>query len=129
MELKVKDIEKEELGKVDKILETNQEATERIQAELRADTAMKARRDVVMDYFFEITGEPMTLEQFEKYNKLLNSNKTETGYNIKSFIRDEKIIKKIHNTLNPLDDFNDFCKREEIPIKDGENINNGSGEA
>jgi hypothetical protein len=52
MEFKVKEIEVLELKAVDKVLESNQEATERIQKELRADTDMKdlgERYEVVIE--------------------------------------------------------------------------------
>jgi hypothetical protein len=71
--------------------ETNAQATERIQAELRAKTKLEARRDMVMSYFFELTGVPMSELQFAKYNKKFDDPNTPAGYNIKSFIRDERI--------------------------------------
>lgn len=89
--------------------ETNMEATNRICAERRALKFLENRRDTVTAYFFELTGIPMSEEQFLKYNELFD--KAEDGYNIKSFIKNEKIrpnLTKINET------FFEFLKSEGI---------------
>ena len=86
----------EELRKIENLeKESNAEATARIGKELEAEAKLNKRRDVVMDYFFEITGMPMPLAWFEEYNKIFNDKLTPDGYNIKSFIweKQQEILK------------------------------------
>ena len=71
--------------------ETNAQATQRIGQELRNAKMEDARRDTVYDYFFTLTGQPMNAKQYAKYMQKFNSRFTPKGYNLKSFIRDEKI--------------------------------------
>ena len=66
--------------------ESNTEATARIGNELRAETKLKERKHAVMNWFKGLTGREMTEAEFILYNS--NFNKAESGYNIKSFIRD-----------------------------------------
>ena len=66
--------------------ESNKEATTRITEELRAETKLAERKHAVMNWFKGLTGRRMTEAEFILYNS--NFNKAESGYNIKSFIRD-----------------------------------------
>lgn len=91
--------------------ESNQEATERIQTERLAEKKLNERKNAVMSYFFELTGIPMSEEQFLKYNKKFSDNRTPDGYNLKSFIRDEK-VKKDWKVINS--SFEEFCEDEGI---------------
>ena len=70
--------------------ENKAHATDRISEELKARRKFEARRDAVYNYFFELTGQPMSNEQFNKYNDLFN--KAKPGYNLWQFILDEKIV-------------------------------------
>lgn len=99
--------------------ENNTEATYRIRRELIASRKLEERRDAIMNMFFEITGIPMTSAQFELYNKLFNDVKIQSGYNVKSFIRDQKIIKD-SSVMNKA--WQDFL--EDVPdAQDNENKN------
>jgi len=72
---------------------------------------LNERKNAVMSYFFELTGIPMSEEQFLKYNKKFSDNRTPDGYNLKSFIRDEK-VKKDWKVINS--SFEEFCEDEGI---------------
>jgi type IV secretory pathway component VirB8 len=74
-------------SEIDKLKnESNMEATIRISAELKAETKLKERKHAVMNWFKGLTGREMTEAEFIVYNS--NFNKAESGYNIKSFMRD-----------------------------------------
>jgi hypothetical protein len=108
MELQTK--EGKELERLEKLKqETNEEATNRISRELKAETKLKERRDFIMGMFFELTGQIMSEETFQEYNKLFEQ--AETGYNIKSFIRDKGI--EINNKVRE-QSFEEFKKEQEI---------------
>lgn len=91
--------------------ESNVEATERICAERRQEKNIEERRKYVMSFFFELTGEPMTEEQFQQYNKKFMSETTKAGYNLMSYIKKNK-IKINHDIINAT--FEEFCKAEGI---------------
>ena len=74
-----------------KLKETNTQATDRIRNEMWAEKREEERRNAVMNSFFVITGKPMTEEQYKKYTSIFDDSKTPGGYNIKSFIVNEKI--------------------------------------
>ena len=85
--------------------ESNTAATNRISAELKAEKKYKERFNFIMSSYFDLTGLPMSKEEFDIYNWYFN-NKAEMGWNIRSWIKNkEKIIE-------------DFKKEHEnIPIK------------
>jgi hypothetical protein len=100
----------EELARLKVIkTETKDEATERISQELKDERKYNERRDFIMDFFFMLTGTPMTQEQFDLYNENYNAAVVEEDktYNIKSFIRDIG-IKIDHKVLES--NFDQFLK-------------------
>jgi hypothetical protein len=105
MKLQTKEDELAEIEKLEN--ETNMEATYRISAELKEETKKEERREVIMNYYFELVGQPMTEAEFEIYDTCFK--KAESGYNIKSFLRDQKI-----KIVEDLSTFDEFCEKEEI---------------
>jgi len=89
--------------------ETKDEATERISQELKDERKYNERRDFIMEFFFMLTGIPMTQEQFDLYNENYNAAivTEDKTYNIKSFIRDIG-IKIDHKVLDS--NFETFLK-------------------
>lgn len=89
------EVEKKEIKAIDRSKETNAEATNRIRLELLAEDKLNERRDAVMNWFFGLTGVPMTEEQFQEYNHIFNipdkEGEPKRVYNIKTYIRDKKI--------------------------------------
>ena len=93
VELKARDIDK--LIEVEQKCDAKAKAkiTDDITRGLQAARKLESRKETVMNVFFDLTGIPMTEAQFRKYNKIFDNEDTPAGYNIKSFIRDEGIIK------------------------------------
>lgn len=68
------------------VQETNAEATERVQRELKSERKLEERRKTLKAYFLEIAEKEMTEAEFIFYNDKFE--KAEKGYNIKSFIKE-----------------------------------------
>jgi hypothetical protein len=84
--------------------ETKQEATERIGRELRAERKLNEKKDFIRDYYFTLTGEPMTDEQLLKYIEAFDI--ASDGYNIMSFILKERIIINKNVQRQSIEEFN-----------------------
>ena len=117
VEFSIKELEKKIELIEKKEQESKSQATDRISEELKGKRIYEEKRDVVFNYFFELTGQPMTMKQFEKY--IEKFNKAEPGYNIWKFILDEKI--KIDERIKSMG-YEEFIEQE--PGIDLEELNN-----
>lgn len=72
--------------------ESNSQATNRIGEELRKAKKEEERKKSVFDFFFILTGLPMTEEEYTLYMEEWNKRDT---YNIKTFIRDRHLLKDL----------------------------------
>ena len=91
--------DKERLERLER--ESQKEATDRISKELRAETKQIEREKVFMNYFFDLTGVPMSMDWLKEYLSIFDNVDTPRGYNLKNFIESKKEqIEKLKKILN-----------------------------